>query len=67
MAEKRKITQTVDPGGMSVAEIAAIEGCPEDEVRQLIKAALQKLRSRAIAGRRPEINHARNYFRDRNL
>lgn len=67
MPKKRKVTQIVDPGGMSVAEIAAIEGCPEHEVRTLIKTALQKLRNRAIAGRRPEVNHARNYFRDRNL
>ena len=56
-----------DPGGMSVKEIAAKEGCPEEEIIQLLKNALRKLRQQATSGRFPATNLARDYFRDRNL
>jgi DNA-directed RNA polymerase specialized sigma24 family protein len=57
----------VDPGGMSVAEIAEKEGCTPEEISYIIRKALAKLRGRANRGHFDEVNLAGDHFRTRNL
>lgn len=63
----RNTSQTVDPGGLSVKEIARREGCSELEIQRLLKSALQKLRTRAKSDNFPEVDAARNHFITRDL
>jgi len=65
MTKPRHRPQVVDPDGLSIKEIAQLEQCSEEEIKSLLKSALQKLRYRAIGGNFPEVTAAHHHFRNR--